>query len=284
MSSFEIDLSTNKGICINLECIYCRRKFSTELDTNFTEVQSPYSNEDRLYCTECEKPYECSIKVNLNKFEIIFKDNLKGSISYSGNVNQDEYNESTPYQSKQFYHIQIDRLKKILNVEIEQYITDQALNRLVFSGVITALETYLNEIFISIVFESEYTLEKFVSEYEPYKKEQISLNKIFSKYNSLGARVREDLNYLIYHNIGKLIAVFDIFNFDLQKFPRIKDISIAIQKRHDLVHRNGLDKDNNFQEISKAEVRALISNTSQLVGYIDKKIKERCYLSEEFLF
>jgi len=155
---------------------------------------------------------------------------------------------------------------------------------LVFSGVITALETYLNEIFISIVFESEYTLEKFVSEYEPYKKEQISLNKIFSKYNSLGARVREDLNYLIYHNIGKLIAVFDIFNFDLQKFPRIKDISIAIQKRHDLVHRSGLDKDNNFQEISKAEVRALISNTSQLVGYIDKKIKERCYLPEEFLF
>lgn len=292
MSSFQINLSRNRNISIYLKCTHCTSMFSTELDTDFGDVQFPLNSNDKLYCIECEECYEYSIAVNLDRYVLTFTEDLMGYLDYSDNMST-EYTDSipvepTPSKSKQFYYIQIDRLKKILRIEIAEFITDQALNRLAFSGVITSLETYLNEVFLSVVFEDEYTLEKFVKEYEPYKKEQVSFSEIFSKFRKLENRVREDLNYFIYHNVGKLIKIFSIFNFELDKFPEFGVIAAAIQKRHDFVHRSGLDKHNNFQEVSKREVLDLISITNNLVEYIDKKIKQKAYLPfkplDDFLF
>ncbi|WP_417443586.1 hypothetical protein [Joostella sp.] len=279
MNSFEFDISENRNININLECLECGENFSTEIDADFEGVKYPYSKCDTLYCVNCEASYDYTVKINFDYLELVFIDDLKGFISYSTSaISLEEYNQSNLFKSKQFYFSQIDRLKKILSHEINEYITDQALNRLVFSGVITSLETFLNEIFVTIVFERDYTLEKFVSEYEPYRKEQIPLNEIFSKFNGLESRVRDELNYFIYHNMPKLISVFNIFNFKLNECSSIKAISKAIKTRHDFIHRSGLDRDNNFQEVSKEEVLLLISKTTELVEYIDFKIKNKCYL------
>ncbi len=217
--------------------------------------------------------------------ESSFKNNeIFGSLKYSEKVNWEEYKTLSTYKSKQFYDIQIERLKKILYIENEEFIIDQSLNRLVYTGVITSLETYLNEIFILIVFHSEDTLEKFVCEYEPYQKERFSLHEIFVKYNALKMRVREDLENFIYHNIPKLIRVFNIFNFELDKFEKIKDISIYIQKRHNLIHRSGLNEYDDFMviELNKVEIETLISDVNLFVEYVHKKIEENCFLPDDY--
>ena len=67
-----------------------------------------------------------------------------------------------------------------------------------------------------IVFHSESTIEKFVDNYEPYKKERITLNEIFTKYKSLQNRIKEHLNNSTYHNISKLLPMFDFYNFELK--------------------------------------------------------------------
>jgi hypothetical protein len=104
-------------------------------------------------------------------------------------------------------------LKKLLEIQPEEYSINQSLNRLIFSGVITSLETYLNEIFVQIVFYSDYTFEKFVREHEPYTKERLYIHEIFEKYNSLTDRVRSDLENITYHNITKIVSLFNIYNY-----------------------------------------------------------------------
>lgn len=281
MKKFEIDLLTGNSISIELCCLDCGCKFPTELDLGDTQENTPYSSSGVLYCLECEIPYEYDILIESNKLNLSFEsDDIIGSLRYSEKIDWKEYESSSTFKSRQFYNIQIERLKKILYLKTDEYIIDQSLNRLVFTGVITSLETYLNEVYILIVFHSESTLEKFVSDYEPYKKERFSLHEIFSKHNELKVRVNDDLNNFIYHNIPKLISVFNIFNFELDKFERIDKISKYIKKRHNLVHRSGLNENETIIEVSKEEVENLIFDVNFLVDYVNKKIENYCYIPD----
>ena len=76
-----------------------------------------------------------------------------------------------------------------------------------------------------IVFHSESTIEKFVDNYEPYKKERIALNEIVTKYKSLQNRIKEHLDNSTYHNILKLFPMFDFYNFDLKNFDKINNVA-----------------------------------------------------------
>lgn len=282
MNKFEISISPNEKICLELTCIHCSNIFSTELDLNFIYESSPYSNNDTLYCIECEKKYEYNIKFDSNILEIIIKGKkINGCLKKSKEIYSEEYKSSTTLQSKKFYHIQIERLEKILEIKSDVYIIEQSLNRIIYSAVITSLETYLNEVFILIVFHSNITLERFVIEYEPYKKEKLNLSEIFERAKNINEQVNEDLNNFIYHNIPKLIRIFNIFNFELHKFTRLEKITKHIKMRHNLVHRSGLNNENNFEEISKEEVRLVISNINLFVDYINMKIESKCFLPKD---
>ena len=79
MSRFEIEFSSDKGICVELICLECGNKFPTELDLNFEDESLPYSNSDLLYCLDCEVPYEYKIKFDQNKLEITFEVDLMKS-------------------------------------------------------------------------------------------------------------------------------------------------------------------------------------------------------------
>jgi hypothetical protein len=284
MSKFNIESRLDRPVCVELFCSDCGNKFSTELDINFKGLELPSQNKDVLYCPYCEEAYEYNLRFDNHYLEIIFSDTeLFGSLKYSGEINLEEYKMASPKNSKKFYFLQIERLEQILKLGSKEHIVDQALNRLVYSGVITCLETYLSEIFTQIVFYSEYTLEKFISDYEPYKKEKIYLQDIFKKFNSLELKVKDDLENFLFHNISKLINIFNIYNFELHRFEEIKRIARYIQKRHHLVHRSGIDQNDNLQEVSEKEIRLLISDMNLFVEYIDGKINSKCFLPHDDL-
>lgn len=283
MNKFEIPLSPDEEICLELTCLNCQEIFSTELDLNFIYENLPYSNNDVLYCLKCERKYEYNIKFDSNVLEISVKGKkINGCLKKSDKILSEEYEIPTTLKSKKFYDIQIERLEKILEIKSSEYILEQSLNRLLYSAVITSLETYLNEVFLLIVFHSNLTLEKFVNEYEPYKKEKLNLNEIFERTKSINNQVEEDLNNFIYHNIPKLVRIFNIFNFELQKFTKLNEISKHINMRHKLVHRSGLNNENNFEEISKEDVRSVIKNVNLFIDYINTKIENKCFLPKDY--
>ena len=66
MNKFEITLSANEEICLELTCLRCKSIFSTELDLNFINENLPYSNNEVSYCVVCEKKYDYNIKFDSN--------------------------------------------------------------------------------------------------------------------------------------------------------------------------------------------------------------------------
>ena len=53
--------------------------------------------------------------------------------------------------------------------------------------------------------------------------------------------------------------------------------------RHNLIHRSGIDKNDNFQEVTKKDVELLIVDTNSFVEYIHDKIEKKCYLPNFYI-
>jgi glycosidase len=279
MSKFNLEISLDKSISIELICNECGNQFSSEIDLHYKGQELSEEWDDFLYCFYCEHPYRYTGSFYNNILTINFHETeLLGRLKYSQKVEEEEYVGLTPHKSLRFYNLQIERLEKIIKLKTGEHIIDQTLFRLIYSGVITALETYLSETFIQVVFYSTDTLEKFVYNYEPFKKEKISMHEIFQKYNNLELRVRDDIDNFIFHNISKLIKIFNIFDFELNNSPQIKNISKYIQKRHNFVHKSGIVREESLEEISEKEIEELICNVNLFVNYITKKNSEKCFL------
>lgn len=279
MSKFNLEISLDKSISVELICNECGNQFSTEIDSHYKNQEFSEERDDILYCFYCEHPYRFTGILYNNILTIKFHEiDLIGRLKYSQKIDEEEYEGLTPNKSLRFYNLQIERFEKIIKLKTGEHIIDQTLFRLIYSGVITALETYLSEIFTQVVFYSTDTLEKFVYNYEPFKREKISMHEIFRKYNNLELRVRDDLDNFIFHNISKLIRIFNIFDFKLDKSPQIKNVGNYIQKRHNLVHKSGIVREESLEEISESEIEELISDVNLFVNYIAKKNSQKCFL------
>ena len=174
MNKLEIKITEKESICLNILCLKCKNNFTTEIDIIHQYSENiPKSTTNILHCTNCESSYEYDEITNDDYLQVVFKNKkLRGTLEYLIEEYLEEERAPSIEKSKKFYEKQIKSFQKLLNIKSEEYFVEQSMNRLIFTGVITALETYLNEIYILIVFNSEDTVEKFITDYEPYKKEK----------------------------------------------------------------------------------------------------------------
>ena len=74
----------------------------------------------------------------------------------------------------------------------------------------------------------------------------------------------------MYHNLGKLKGIYlDVLNVDLGD---IKQLSSAVNIRHDIVHRNGKDKDGNERHINKCEVIEVADMVNEFIYSVDSSL------------
>lgn len=135
--------------------------------------------------------------------------------------------------------------------------------RLLYGNVITMMETYLGDTLKREVLKDENSVIKFVESYEPFSKIEIKLSGLFAKKDNLPKYIKEVLNSILYHDLPKIKPIYrTILGIDLGD---IKDLYKAVLIRHDLVHRNGKDKDGNEHDITEDKVRELLNNVKALI-------------------
>ena len=123
------------------------------------------------------------------------------------------------------------------------------LLRLLYVNVITILETYLSDLFISAVGNDKSLLRSFVETTPEFKSKKISVSEIFKEVDKIEKEARSYLMDIVWHHLKKVRLMFKD-TLDLNFPTDIQILYKAVIVRHDLVHRNGKKKDDGEHDIS----------------------------------
>jgi hypothetical protein len=163
-------------------------------------------------------------------------------------------------------------IERLLEAKVEAA-DRQCMLRLLYVNVITALETYLSDKFISSINADEKLLRKFVETTPEFKKQNLPLSEVFNARENISSSVQEHLLEVVWHRLDKVQPMFrDTLGI---MFPSdVKELHRAIILRHDCVHRNGKKKDGTERVLNESHVKGLLSEASKLVTWIESGGKE----------
>lgn len=163
----------------------------------------------------------------------------------------------------------IENIKQLLDAAPENEPLQTHYFNMLFSSVITSLETYLADGLKFHMAKNKDYLIIFVETFKDFKNQKCDLSNIFDLYNSVESKVDDELRSLLYHNLPKIMGIYKS-TFDID-FKPINELMNAISIRHDLVHRNGKKPDGTAHNISKEDILGLCEKTSEFVNYIEEQ-------------
>lgn len=153
---------------------------------------------------------------------------------------------------------------------------------LLFTNLVTIMETYLSEAFIKKVISNESYLKQYIK-FELNKK-KISMSELFSEMfndikengdlsinNYIKHKCIEDMKNITFHNFNQVPGIYkDVLGVN---FPEdVGFIVEAIDKRHHLIHRNGRDKNGRVIYIEIDYLNEAIEKVDKFITFIDKKL------------
>lgn len=159
-------------------------------------------------------------------------------------------------------------------VEVKEY-----LFKMLYSNIITAMETYLSSTIDRLLCLNEKLKWQFVEKYN-WGTRNFPLCEIRKQYDEIDVCIRSELGELLYHNLGKIKIVYkNTLNIDI--LPQQEDMGAlckAVVIRHDIVHRNGKSsKKCSSCKIEEKDIRNLIKLVNGMTDNINNQIKDNNY-------
>ncbi|HGE6964886.1 TPA: HEPN/Toprim-associated domain-containing protein [Pseudomonas aeruginosa] len=154
------------------------------------------------------------------------------------------------------------------------------LARLLYANVITAMETYLSDTMKKQALTREAIRRRFVQTNETFK-EKIVVQEIFRKLEGLNEEITQTIDTMSFHNLDKVAGLYKAV-LDT-KFPsaHMAALKSAVEKRHDIVHRNGKTVQGKTVNVAMEDVEQLIELVDSTIKHIDKQIKDGLLDDEE---
>jgi hypothetical protein len=137
----------------------------------------------------------------------------------------------------QIFNDEMTSLLKLNKIQLESRQMQLILKRQIYIGVVSSMETYLSDKFISTVSSNEDYLKRFVETHPEFLKRKFEMKDVFQAYDNIRDTAKVVMLDVIYHDMVKVRKMYlDTFLVD---FPTIKEVLKCVVTRHDLVHRNG---------------------------------------------
>ena len=185
-----------------------------------------------------------------------------GVIMHSGNITI-----SPDKNSKTLLFItlkQIQEIRDLLNIQIPNTQLLPIFYREQYLATISILEYFLYFMVIrELIFEREKLLEN-IRTFD-YDKDILEIKEHLSKSNDqLFLEIAKIATNIIYHQFVKVEVLYKIiFRKDISLF--LQDIKHIMNKRHNIVHRNGRDLNGEIDSISKLEVESFICKVEGII-------------------
>lgn len=165
----------------------------------------------------------------------------------------------------------INQIKEIAKTKLDKN-TESFLLKLLYSNIITALETYLSEAFITLVFSHPKYTRNFVEKNKDFVNQKISFSNLYQEYEQVESKIKLYLSNLIWHKLEKIENLYKC-TFNIY-FSNKRPIFTGIKNRHHLVHRGGKDKKGNKLDITAQELSQLIDNVCVFINDLNTKVNK----------
>ena len=133
--------------------------------------------------------------------------------------------------------------------------------QLVYVQTIGALEAFLYETALYWVEKDDERVKNCITSLPAFKDEKIPLREIFSQYDGLKTKVKEYLYHLVWHRWNDVAPLYE--KGLGVKLPGTKAFKDALQKRHDIVHRSGVDQEGKPVTVDHGEVLMLSAKVAE---------------------
>jgi len=195
------------------------------------------------------------------------------SWEWEGRERYDDYILDTiapPSEHVERFTMSIANIRKLVKTPIDSA-EEQFFRRMLYASVITALETYLSDRFVSSITNNPEKLRKFVETFPRFKKESIKVSDTFKKSGTLEREVKLILlGEILWHRLIVVANMFyATFGVDFPDPKALAELLRAVEVRHDLVHRSGKNKDGAEHTITPEDIEKVVVESETLVKWID---------------
>lgn len=181
------------------------------------------------------------------------------------------YNEFDFASPKDNFDAHLIQLQELSNISIKQNL-ENSFFKLLYVNIITILETYLRDTFLNKLFLGD-ALKKFIETNKDILKKNYRLCDIYQHNNFVNDEIKEYISEVLWHNLPKVSEFYKIA-FEVN-FPEFGNLFKAVKTRHDIVHRNGKDKDDVEFQIYKKDVIALLQDVENFVKNLEQNFKDK---------
>lgn len=151
---------------------------------------------------------------------------------------------------------------------------NEALARMLYAAVISAMETYFSDTLRKQVFVKPAIKRRFVETHGKFNGNQFDLSNIYSRLEGLDSFITEVIDSESFHNIVSVNKLYkNVLLTDLPKLHMDKLVK-AIAIRHDIVHRNGKTLKGSSHRLTMENVHQLVDDVDAAVQHVDKQIKD----------
>jgi hypothetical protein len=166
----------------------------------------------------------------------------------------------------------ISNIEKLSDTKVADSVS-HCLLRLLYVNVITALETYLSDAFISTVLNDPKLMRRFIESTPEFQTEKIPLSKVFAAVDAAKQRARTYLVDLAWHHNARAKQMYGA-TLKIEFPADLGHILRAVNIRHDIVHRNGKSKDGRELFVTCKGITDLIRHVENFVQSIDDQLTQ----------
>ncbi len=261
---------TTPSVTVGFDCTCGNRVITDSLSvpSPFFEAETTAGSVETdwfdVECSKCSAEYTISISNSFGTGLVSVEPDVEG-LGVTEEIYDDVF--ESILETKD---IDLVALSSLDNILLLLNLTDSVPNsnlentylRLLYSNAISVMETFLADTLKSLVTKDEESLKKFVQTYKYFRDIKISLSQIYVEYENIQKKVISELDKILYHNLAKVTMIYKTcLGIELH----VQELYECVSKRHDIVHRNGHDKDGNEIIITVDEVRKLVENIKYVI-------------------
>lgn len=273
MASFDYN-PLAKSIVVKWRCPKCGSENSSDAiappypnmmaETNTESIETDWYDD---VCSECEHQVEITMSTGMWSADgeiDVDSENFIG-IEEEFEPEQEDFYDPEQYAiTKTETELTLDAIEN-LDGDIKS-----KLYQLLYANIISKLEAFLCDTIIKFVMKDDERKRHFLQTYEPLANQNFPMKCIYDKYKSLDIIIKRALTSIVYHDL-KLVDKLYVNNTGITLNP-CKEIKDAIAIRHDIVHRNGKDKEGNSCVISKDTVLELSNKVKDFIDDVDRRV------------